>query len=177
MGASLGESRLILFTGMEKSWLTEKVRAIALQVTENEGLELVHVEVIGLARKPVVRIYIDKPAGVTLDDCANVSRKVEAILDVEDFIPTSYLLEVSSPGIERQLYSLKDFEKFIGHAAKVRMSEPIDGRKNFRGIIKSVNGNEITILDRTSGEVKISYNLVEKANLEMDLRKELKRGK
>lgn len=162
---------------MEKGWLTEKVKEIALQIVEEEGLELVHVEIVGLSRKPIVRIYIDKPEGVTLDDCANVSRKVGSVLDREDFITTSYLLEVSSPGIERRLYSLKDFERFVGHLAKIRISQPINGQKNFRGQIKSVNGDQISFVDRTSGEVKINYALVEKANLEIDLEKEFKRGK
>ncbi len=162
---------------MNKAWLTSRIQQIASQVTDETGLELVHVEVVGSARRMTVRIYIDKPSGVTLEDCSNVSRKVETILDREDFIHTPYLLEVSSPGIERQLYSLQDFKKFVGHPAKIKTTEPINGQKSFRGTIKSVEENEILFVDRTSGEVKINYSLVSKANLEMDLEKELSRRK
>ncbi len=89
---------------------------------------------VGTQRKPSVRIFIDKPEGVTLDDCSNMSRRVEAVLDAEDFIPTAYNLEVSSPGLERELYSLKDFEKFAGNLAKVKTTLiRLTGRKIFAG--------------------------------------------
>jgi ribosome maturation factor RimP len=162
---------------MDKVWLTEKIQKIAATVTDNCGLELVHVEILGSIKRMIVRIYIDKPGGVTLDDCSDVSRRIERVLDREDFIHSSYLLEVSSPGIERKLYNLQDFRKFIGYAAKIKTLEPINGQKNFRGVIKSVEDNDVIFQDRTSGEIRIAYDLISKANLEMDLEKELGRGK
>lgn len=162
---------------MDRVWLTEKIQEIAATVTDSCGIELVHVEILGSTKKMIVRIYIDKPGGVTLDDCSDVSRRIERVLDREDFIHSSYLLEVSSPGIERRLYNLQDFRKFVGHAAKIKTLEPINGQKNFRGIIKSVEDNDVIFQDRASGEIRIAYDLISKANLEMDLEKELGRGK
>lgn len=160
---------------MNKDLIIEKIRAIAETVANAENLELVHVEMIGAAKNPTLRIFIDKPDGVTLDDCSNVSRQMSQILDADDFIPTAYTLEVSSPGLERELYSLKDFEKYAGNLAKVKTKHPINGQKNFRGRIMEVKGEEIFFEDVTNGTVQFPYNTVAKANLELDLDEELKR--
>lgn len=160
---------------MNKELIIEKIKAIAESAAIEENLELVHVEMIGGAKNPTLRIFIDKPEGVTLDDCSNISRKMSAALDADDFIPTAYTLEVSSPGLERELYSLKDFEKYAGNLAKVKTKHPIDGQKNFRGRITEVKGEEIIFEDITNGAVQFPYNTVAKANLELDLDEELKR--
>jgi ribosome maturation factor RimP len=160
---------------MSKHTIDEQIREIASRTAEENNLEFVHAEVAGSKRNPVVRIYIDKPGGVTHEDCTKVSRQVEAVMDADDFIPTAYTLEVSSPGLERQLYSLKDFEKFSGSLAKVKTSEPIDGQKNFSGRILAVENEEIVFADKTRGEVRFPYGAVAKANLEIDLEEELKR--
>lgn len=160
---------------MNKELITEKIRRIAETAASEESLELVHVEIIGSVKNPTVRIFIDKPDGVTLDDCSNISRKVGAVLDADDFIPAAYLLEVSSPGLERELYSLRDFEKYAGNLAKVKTTHPVGGQKNFRGRITEVKGEEIVFEDKTSGTVRFPYNMVAKANLELDLDEELKR--
>jgi ribosome maturation factor RimP len=97
-------------------------------------------------------------------------------LDVEDFIPSAYLLEVSSPGLERELYSLKDFEKFVGSLAKVKTDAAINGQKNFRGRINAVENDEVVFDDKTSGTIRFPYSAVAKANLEIDLDEELKRS-
>jgi ribosome maturation factor RimP len=97
---------------MDKQAIAQHIRAVAEKVAGDTETELVHVEVAGTNRELIVRIYIDKDVGVTLDDCSRFSRSVEAVLDEEDSIPVRYVLEVSSPGIERQLYSIRDFEKF-----------------------------------------------------------------
>jgi ribosome maturation factor RimP len=166
---------------MDKHLITERIAKIAAQVTGASGIELVHIDIAGTKRDLVLRIYIDKPGsaidkegGVKLDDCANVSRDVEAILDAEDFIPSRYVLEVSSPGIERELYSLTDFVKFTGNLAKVKTKDEIDGQKTFVGNIVGVDGDKITIEDRTKGVVSFDYANVEKANLRIDLAKEFK---
>ncbi len=161
---------------MNKGLIAERIREIAETAANDEGLELVHVEMVGTQRKPSVRIFIDKPEGVTLDDCSNMSRRVEAVLDAEDFIPTAYNLEVSSPGLERELYSLNDFVKFAGNLAKVKTANPFNGQKNFRGRIIEIKGEEIVFEDKTTGIVQFPYNAVAKANLEIDLDEELKRN-
>lgn len=160
---------------MNKGLITEKVGEIASAAAEEADLELVHVEMVGAGKNSTLRVFIDKPGGVTLDDCSDMSRRMSAVLDAEDFIPTAYTLEVSSPGLERGLYSLKDFEKFAGQSAKVKTTHPVGGQKNFRGRIVEVKGEEIVFEDKTSGTVRFPYNTVAKANLEIDFEEELKR--
>ena len=159
-----------------KTQIEERIREIANQAAEENGLELVQAIVAGSGKKLTLQIFIDKPGGVTHTDCSAVSREIEAIIDAEDFIPATYLLEVSSPGLERELYSLKDFEKFVGNLAKVKTSITIDGQKNFRGRISSIETDEIVFEDKTKGMVRFPFSAVAKANLEIDLEEELKRG-
>jgi len=157
---------------MDKHLITERIEKIAAQVAKASGIELVHIEVAGTKRDAVLRIFIDKEGGVTIDDCSLVSRGIEEILDAEDFIPSRYVLEVSSPGIERQLYSLSDFVKFTGHLAKVKLKTEIEGQKTFVGPITEVMGDRITIDDRAKGSIKFDYSEVTMANLKIDLAKE-----
>jgi ribosome maturation factor RimP len=158
---------------MDKQKLTDSVKSIAEKVANDRSLELVHVEITGTKRDVVVRIYIDKPEGVTIDDCSLFSRDVEAVLDLdEDIIPSRYILEVSSPGIERELYSASDFKRFEGKLAKVKTSIEIGGQKTFVGNIVEIDGDTISIDDRTQGIVSFSFSDVVKANLKIDLSKE-----
>lgn len=157
---------------MDRSLITEHVREIAAKTAASSGIELVHVEIAGTKRDAVLRIYIDKEGGVTLDDCGSISRQIEDVLDAEDLIPSRYVLEVSSPGIERQLYSLADFVKFTSHLAKVKTKTEIDGQRTFVGTITRVEGETITIDDRAKGSINFEYSDVEKANLKIDLAKE-----
>jgi len=106
-----------------------------------------------------------------------MSRSLEKIFDEEDFIPAAYLLEVSSPGLERELYSLKDFEKFAGSLVKVKLNAPVDGQKVFRGRIVKVEDEKIIFDDKTKGTTQFPYISVAKANLEIDLEEEFKREK
>lgn len=160
---------------MDKHLIIERVNKIAADVAEAHGVELVNVDIAGTKRDAVLRIYIDKEGGVTLDDCSAVSREVETVLDAEDPIPSRYVLEVSSPGIERELYSLSDFAKFAGRLIKVKTRDAIDGQKTFVGPIISVDDNTITIEDRTRGLMSFEYSDVDKANLKIDLSKEFSR--
>ena len=170
-------SRPLFILGAKKfsmESIIEKVREIAARVAEENNLELVHAEAVGTIAKMTVRVFIDKPVGVTHDDCTKVSRRLSEIFDEEDFIPSSYLLEVSSPGLERKLYNLRDFEKFAGSLAKVKTKSPINGQKNFRGRITAVQGEEILFDDKTTGAVRFPFSEVSKANLEIDLEEELR---
>ncbi len=157
---------------MDKHLITEYVSKVAGKAASDAGIELVNVEIAGTKRDAVIRIYIDKEGGVTIDDCSSISRAVEEVLDGEDVIPSKYVLEVSSPGIERELYSLKDFVKFAGHPAKVKLRTEIDGQKTFVGTITEVDGDKITIDDRAKGSTTFTYSDVAKANLKIDLAKE-----
>lgn len=155
----------------------ERVREIAERTARALGLELVHVETArGAGRgQTVVRIFVDKPEGVTHEDCAAVSHHVGTILDVEDPLPDSYTLEVSSPGLERGLYKLADYERFAGRQAKLKTDRAVGGnQRNFRGEILGVEGDLVVFDDRTSGEVRIPFDHVAKANLEIDTEAEFR---
>jgi len=157
--------------------IEERIREIARRAATEKDLEFVHAQIVGANKNLTIRIFIDKEGGVTHGDCSLVSRELDRILDAEDFIPGNYLLEVSSPGLERELYSIKDFEKFAGSLAKVKTNQPIDGQKNFRGRIGGIENDEIIFEDKTKGTVRFPFAAVVKANLEIDLEEELKRGK
>jgi ribosome maturation factor RimP len=156
--------------------IAQRVQEIAEQVTIDNGLELVHTEVAGPENKPIVRVFIDKPNGVTHDDCSQVSLHLGTILDVEDFIHASYTLEVSSPGLERGLYKRADYERFAGSDAKMKTRQPIEGQRNFRGRLLGVDGSDVLFDDRTNGKVRIPLDLITKANLEVDVSEELRKG-
>ena len=157
--------------------IAERVQALAEQVAIDHGVELVHAEVAGPDNKPIVRIFIDKPQGVTHEDCSAVSFHLGTILDVEDFIHASYTLEVSSPGIERGLYKRADYERFSGSLAKVKTRQLIQGQRNFRGRLLGLEGECVLFEDRTNGRVQIPLESIAKANLELDIDEELRKTK
>lgn len=124
----------------------DRVREVAERVAASMGLEVVEVDFRGGGKARMLRITIDKPAGVTHEDCANVSRDVGTILDVEDVVPGgSYLLEVSSPGLDRRLSRAAEFERFTGSLIKVTTREPIDGNRHFEGRIHSFQDGRIIL--------------------------------
>jgi ribosome maturation factor RimP len=161
---------------MGQNSIADKVQEIAERVAIDHGLELVHTEVAGPENKPIVRVFIDKPQGVTHDDCSEMSIHLGTILDVEDFIHASYTLEVSSPGLERGLYKQADYERFAGSDARIKTRQPIDGQRNFRGRLMGLDGDQVVFEDRTNGTVKIPLSIITKANLEVDVSDELRRG-
>lgn len=153
-----------------------RVRELAERVATDRGLELVHTEVAGGARSPVVRVFIDKPGGVTHEDCSEVSQHLGTLFEVEDFIPSAYTLEVSSPGLERGLYKREDYERFAGRPARVKSRAPIGGQRNFAGRILGVEGEHVVFDDKTNGRVLIPLADVVKANLEIDVEEEFRRA-
>jgi len=158
----------------EETSIEERVREIAERAARDRGVELVHAEVAGAGRSPVIRLFIDKEGGVTHEDCSEVSRHVGTVLDVEDFIPGAYTLEVSSPGLERGLYRAADYERFAGRPAKMKTRSPVGGQRNFRGRIVGLEGEEVVFEDRTSGLVRVPFAEVVKANLEIDVEEEFR---
>src|SRR5690348_18018364 len=116
----------------------EHVREIAERVAAAHGLELVKAELRGGGKARMLRLYIDKPGGVSHEDCANVSREVGTILDVEDAVPGgSYVLEVSSPGLDRKLSRAVDFERFVGNRIKLTTRDLVNGSRHFDGTLES----------------------------------------
>ena len=161
---------------MTDNSIAQRVQDIAERVAIDHGIELVHAEVAGPENKPIVRVFIDKPQGVTHDDCSEVSLHLGTILDVEDFIHASYTLEVSSPGLERGLYKRADYERFAGNDARMKTRLPVNGQRNFRGRLLGMDGDEVLFDDRTNGKVRIPLEIIKQANLEVDVSEELRRG-
>src|SRR5258708_25358086 len=128
---------------MADTSIAGRVQEIAERVVIDHGLELVHAEIAGPANKPIVRIFIDKPQGVTHEDCSEVSVHLGTILDVEDFIHASYTLEVSSPGLERGLYKRADYESFAGREAKLKTRQTIQVQRNFIASMLDIAGNDV----------------------------------
>jgi len=145
-------------------------------IVADYALELVDLELKGDGRRQVLRVFIDKTGGVTLDDCAEVSREISALFEVEDPIEGAYVLEVSSPGLDRPLKKLRDFERSAGKLVKLRTHELLDPdgrghqRKTFVGELLGVDGTQIKLrqTDRRGGEIAIDFEAVAKANLELD---------
>ena len=157
----------------------EKIEQIGRRVAESSGLELVEAELRGGGKARMLRFYIDKPEGVTHEDCANFSREVGTILDVEDAVPGgSYLLEVSSPGLDRKLSTAADYERFQGSLAKLMTFEPVSGNRHFEGRIQGFENGRVTLElsqskkrpkkgqpEPPSGTLEIELSNIEKANL------------
>jgi ribosome maturation factor RimP len=135
-------------------------------ILEPEGLELVEVEFKPEGGRWVLRLYIDAPGGVTLDDCELVSRQVGALLDMKDPIQQPYTLEVSSPGINRVLRKEKDFRSYAGSPIRLRTRRKVGGRRNFQGTLKGME-NSMIILDVEGKRVEINPDDLEKARLDL----------
>lgn len=134
------------------------------------GYELVGCEMLSQSGSMLFRIYIDSEKGLTVDDCSKVSRQIGAMMDVDDPFQGHYRLEVSSPGIDRPLFELDHFHRYLGKRIKVRLYAPINQRRQFVGMLKQVEGEEITILvDASDEEVKLPFSAIEKANLIGDI--------
>ena len=133
------------------------------------GYEFVGCEYHGQGKYSVLRIYIDKENGVTLDDCSRVSQQVGAVLDVEDLVQGHYSLEVSSPGVDRPLFEIGHYQKQIGNRIKVRLHTPIQNQRNFVGFLLRAEENNIYL--RVDGEERVlPFSDIEKANVVADIR-------
>ena len=134
-------------------------------IVESMGYELVGVELLGAGDHCTLRIYIDRNDGVNLDDCAAISHQVSGILDVEEPIKQAYDLEVSSPGIDRPLFKLADYERFTGKTARIKLTVGLLGRKNFKGQLQGVADSKLVTIE-VDGEVfDLPYADIAKANL------------
>ena len=134
-------------------------------VVESMGYELVGVEFIGGGGHATLRIYIDREGGVNVDDCAAISHQVSGILDVEEPINQAYDLEVSSPGIERPMFKLDDFDRFAGKTARIKLAAGLLGRRNFKGELQGVVDSNLIAI-KVDGEVyDLPYADIAKANL------------
>ena len=152
---------------MAKTRIAETVDKLITPCVLESGLELVDVEFVKEGGSWSLRIFIDKPGGIGIEDCGNLSRKIDSLLDEKDPIPQSYHLEVSSPGIERPLKKLADFSRFAGHLAAITTFAPYDGKRNITGRIAAVHGDNI-ILDSEGKEFTITFSQVASARLKAE---------
>jgi ribosome maturation factor RimP len=156
----------------------DQVRSIVDRVAASSGLEVVEVEFRGGGKSRMLRVFIDKPGGITHEDCANLSREVGTILDVEDAVPgASYLLEVSSPGLDRKLVRPADYERFSGSRVRVTTRLPVEGSRHFEGLLQRFEDGRVVLelpqprRQEKSGAaagpraVQIDFSNIERANL------------
>ena len=146
----------------------DRTKALIQEIVAAEELELVDLEVKGGLNHRILRVFIDKPAGITHADCQRVSEQVGTELEVEGLIPGAYTLEVSSPGLTRKLSVARDFEKSRGHLLKLQTKEPIDGQRSFRGILTEFDGQVLTVVQKNGTTTRIPLLVVSKANLDVD---------
>lgn len=130
------------------------------------GFELWGIEYIVRGRHRLLRVYIDGPEGITVDDCAAASHQISGVLDVEDPIPGEYTLEVSSPGLDRVLFEPAQYERFTGGLLVVRTQAPVSGRRRFRGRLVSVSGEGIVLALDDLGETALAFADIDKAQVE-----------
>jgi ribosome maturation factor RimP len=151
--------------GANANPIVAQVWRLAEPLCQSEGVELVHVEFYREPSGRILRLYLDKPGGVTLDDCAMVSRQLSDILDAALDTQGAYRMEVSSPGLRRPLGKQSDFERFRGSPVKIRTIEPIDGRKNFTGTLNGVTGATVQLVVEDNKTVDIMFADIVKAHL------------
>ncbi|OIP89997.1 MAG: hypothetical protein AUK24_05325 [Syntrophaceae bacterium CG2_30_49_12] len=150
----------------------ERIRQLVEPVIESEDMELIDVECLKMRSRWVVRIYMDKETGITLDNCSEISNQVGDILDIHEVLPGSYTLEVSSPGLDRPLVRDKDFMKYRGCKVHVRVTEKLEGIRNFRGKLVDFceeEGKKVLVIDITGKTYRIPRDMVVKANIEYEI--------
>ena len=148
---------------IQKELLTQ-VRGIADPLCTAEGMELVHLEYQREPAGNILRVYIDKPGGVSLDNCTNISRQLGDLLDIHIEFGSTYRLEVSSPGTDRPLSKENDFERFKGETARIRIAQAINGQKNFKGVLLGIE-NGVVRLAENDRIIPIPYKNITKARL------------
>lgn len=149
--------------------VTENLRTLLAPVVISEGMELVDLEYKKEGKNWYLRIFIDKEGGITMEDCSLISGQINPLLDVEDAVPHPYILEVSSPGLDRPLKKLSDYERFAGKLAKIQTFAPQGGRKKFFGRIKGVEGENVLLnIEAERQQVSIPLKDIAKGKLELE---------
>jgi len=150
-------------------YLLKRIERLIIPVLDELAFELVAIDYLFGGGKSILRIYIDKAGGITIDDCVQASREIGDLIYVKDVIPHNYVLEVSSPGLDRPLKSKREFFWARGKKVKIKMISPIDGRKSFTGLLQDFR-DETLYLEGESGLVLLPWRDVEKASLMYDFK-------
>jgi ribosome maturation factor RimP len=167
--ANSGRKPTFLLAGTMKEAVVDRITDIAQRVAGPEGLEVLEVQLLGGGAHRLLRIFIDKPSGVTHADCEFISQNVGTILDVEDIVPGgSYTLEVSSPGVERKLTRPKDFERFKGQKARVLLREPVENQRRWEGVLAGFADGVVTLDIGPARSVRFDLDKIERANLKFE---------
>jgi ribosome maturation factor RimP len=150
----------------EREQLLSAITALTEQAAAGTGIEIADVELRGSGKARLLRVYIDKPAGVTHGDCELISERLGTLLDQQDVMPEdSYTLEVSSPGVERPLKKPRDFERVVGQDIKVSLREAVDGQKRVEGKLLGVAGDTIEVESESGKDFRLALAQIQKANL------------
>jgi len=152
-----------------------RVRQLIQEVVESQGYELVEAEFKGTGKSSLLRLFIDKPAGISHRDCELVSEQVGTVLDVEDLIPFSYTLEVSSPGLDRKLVKESDYARFEGKLARVQTRIPLNQQRVFRGRLQGLHDGKVRLELRAGTTLDIPLDVIDEARLEIDWAAEMSR--
>ena len=148
----------------------DKLTQLLKPAVEGVGYELVGIEHLPMGKHTVLRIYIDSPDGITVNDCSRVSHQVSGVLEVEEPIKGQFTLEVSSPGIDRMLFNFEQFEQFVGSKVKVKLHHAIEGKRKITGVIESAENNVIVIKESdTDMSFQLEMDDIDKANIIPDL--------
>ena len=149
------------------------IQAIVEPVVTSLGYELVGAEFLMQGHSGLLRVYIDAEDGIQLNDCQRVSHQLSGVLDVEDVIKGKYQLEVSSPGLDRPLFTAEHFERFQGHKARLKLTVPLEGRRKFKGILRGVKNDQIVLeiesKEVDKEEISLPLSAIDKANLIPDI--------
>jgi ribosome maturation factor RimP len=154
---------------MANGALLERITEVVRRACQREGIEVWDVEFAGAGKHRVLRIFIDKPGGVSHGDCELISQQVGTVLDVEDVIPgSSYNLEVSSPGLERKLRGVDDFVRFSGQKARIVLRKPLDNQRRWEGTLGACAGGFLTLEAVSGRTLRVPVEQIEKANLKFE---------
>lgn len=163
-------------SAMQKGEILAKVGDLGRRIVEGAGLEMVHLDLEGQRGGWFLRLFIDKPGGVTLGDCQAISEQFGAELDAMDLMERSYTLEVSSPGLDRPLRTEADYRRFTGRLVAISTFEPVQGRRHFAGRLKSFESGIATVVDEKETEYAIPGQKISKARLEVEFQRRRRRS-
>ncbi|MCC5452460.1 ribosome maturation factor RimP [Rheinheimera sp. UJ51] len=142
----------------------QQLTELLTPTVETAGYQLWGIELVRAGRHTTLRVFIDKADGITVEDCALISREISALLDVEDPIPTEYTLEVSSPGLDRPLFTEAQFTQYVGHKLEVKLTIPQDSRRKFKGLLTSFDG-DMLVMEVDGKPYSLLFDNIDKANV------------
>ncbi len=164
MGASPIFHLHSMHEGVQVSSKLEQLQALLAPVVEGLGFQCWGIEYISQGKHTVLRVYIDKEGGIMVEDCEAVSRQISGVLDVEDPITSEYALEVSSPGMDRPLFTLEQYAAHAGEQVKIKLRTPFEGRRNFQGLLRGVEDQDV-VVQVDQNEFLLPIDSIDKANI------------